>query len=149
MIWQSIVGQLTKENSKFVYSVLRAGAKAQDFELAIEWLKEAGLIHKVTRIIKAGNPISACADFSDFKIHLNDVGLLCAMSELAPENFLRENELFAEFKGVISEQFILQQWVSQQFESYYWKPENAQSEVGFVVQKNNTIIPIEVKSSTN
>lgn len=149
MIWQSIVSQLTKENSKFIYTVLREGARAKDFELAIEWLKDAGLIHKVTRINKAGMPINAYASFSDFKIYFNDVGLLCAMANLTPEILLKENELFVEFKGAFSEQFVLQQLVSKQYTGYYWKPENSQSEVDFVIQKDNQIIPIEVKSATN
>jgi uncharacterized protein len=76
MVWESIVGQLAKENSKFMYNVLRSGARAKDFELAIEWLKDAGLIHKTTRITKSGFPINAYAVWSDFKIYLNDVGLL-------------------------------------------------------------------------
>lgn len=149
MIWQSIVSQLTKENSKFIYTVLREGARAKDFELAIEWLKDTGLIHKVTRINKAGMPINAYASFSDFKIYFIDVGLLCAMANLTPDILLKENELFVEFKGAISEQFVLQQLVSKQYTGYYWKPENSQSEVDFVIQKDNQIIPIEVKSATN
>ncbi len=149
MIWQSIVGQLAKENSKFVYNILRTGARAKDFELAIEWLKDAGLIHKATRITKAGIPINAYADFSDFKIYLNDVGLLCAMGGLTPEILLKGNDLFVEFKGTISEQFVLQQLVCQNYQGYYWNPENAKSEVDFVIQKSNLVIPIEVKSATN
>lgn len=149
MIWQSIVGQLSKENSKFVYSILRSGARAKDFELAIEWLKDAGLIHKATRITKAGIPINAYADFSDFKIYLNDVGLLCAMGGLTPEILLKGHDLFTEFKGTISEQYVLQQMVSQHYSGYYWNPENAKSEIDFVIQKVNTIIPIEVKSAMN
>lgn len=149
MIWQSIVGQLAKENSKFVYNILRTGARAKDFELAIEWLKDAGLIHKATRITKAGIPINAYADFSDFKIYLNDVGLLCAMGGLTPEILLKENDLFVEFKGTISEQFVLQQLLCHNYQGYYWNPENAKSEVDFVIQKDNLIIPIEVKSATN
>jgi len=149
MIWQSIVGQLAKENSKFIYNILRSGARAKDFELAIEWLKDAGLIHKVTRISKPGLPINSYADWSDFKIYLSDVGLLCAMGGLTPEILLKENDLFLEFKGIISEQFILQQLVSQSYQAFYWNPENARSEVDFVIQKDNIVIPIEVKSVTN
>ena len=149
MIWQSIVGQLAKENSKFIYNILRSGARAKDFELAIEWLKDAGLIHKVTRISKPGLPINSYADWSDFKIYLSDVGLLCAMGGLTPEILLKENDLFLEFKGIISEQFILQQLVSQSYQAFYWNPENARSEVDFVIQKDNIVIPIEVKSATN
>jgi predicted AAA+ superfamily ATPase len=149
MVWQSIVGQLAKENSKFIYNVLRSGARAKDFELAIEWLKDSGLIHKVTRISKAGFPINAYADWSDFKIYLNDVGLLCAMGELNPQMLLKENDLFTEFKGTISEQFILQHLLSQSHQAFYWSPDMGNSEVDFVIQKDNLIIPIEVKASEN
>ena len=149
MVWQSIVGQLAKENSKFIYNVLRSGARAKDFELAIEWLKAAGLIHKATRISKPALPINSYADWSDFKIYLNDVGLLCAIGEITPEILLKENDLFVEFKGTVSEQFILQQLVSQDFKAFYWSPENGTSEVDFVIQKDNLLIPIEVKASIN
>jgi uncharacterized protein len=149
MVWQSIVGQLAKENSKFIYNILRSGARAKDFELALEWLKDTGLIHKVTRISKAALPIQAYADWSDFKIYLNDVGLLCAMAGLMPEILLKENNLFTEFKGVISEQFVLQQLVSQSQHAYYWSPDAGKSEIDFVIQKDNLIIPIEVKAAEN
>lgn len=149
MIWQSIVGQLAKENSKFIYNILRTGARAKDFEMAIEWLKDAGLIHKVTRVSKPGFPISAYADWSDFKIYLNDVGLMCAMGGIGPEIILHGNDLLVEFKGTISEQFILQQLVSYAYQPFYWAPENAKSEIDFLIQKENQIIPIEVKSAEN
>jgi len=149
MVWQSIVGQLAKENSKFMYNVLRSGARAKDFELAIEWLKDAGLIHKVTRIKKVGFPINAYADWSDFKMYLHDVGLLCAKGGLTPEILLQENELFTEFKGTITEQFILQQLVTRSQQAFYWSPDMALSEVDFVIQKDNLIIPIEVKAAEN
>jgi uncharacterized protein len=149
LVWQSILPQLAKENSKFIYNILRTGARAKDFELAIEWLKDAGLIHIVTRISKAQLPIKVYADWSDFKIYLNDVGLLCAIAGLAPEILLNENALFVEFKGTISEQFILQQLINQSYPAFYWNPENAKSEVDFVIQKENLLIPIEVKSKEN
>jgi predicted AAA+ superfamily ATPase len=149
LVWQSLPGQLAKENSKFIYNVLKSGARAKDFEMAIEWLKDAGLIHKVTRITKPGIPVNVYADWSDFKIYLNDTGLLCAMANLTPEILLKENGLFVEFKGTLSEQFVLQQLVSQSYEAFYWSPENAQSEVDFVIQKDNKAIPIEVKSAEN
>ncbi len=149
LVWQSLPGQLAKENSKFIYNILKSGARAKDFEMAIEWLKDAGLIHKVTRITKPGIPINVYADWSDFKIYLNDTGLLCAMANLTPDILLKENILFVEFKDTLSEQFVLQQLVSQSYEAFYWSPENAQSEVDFVIQKDNMVIPIEVKSAEN
>lgn len=149
MVWQSIVGQLAKENSKFIYSILRTGARAKEFELAIEWLKDAGLIHRVSRIEKPGMPLTAYADWTSFKIYLHDVGLLCAMADVSAEILLNGDDLFTEFKGVISEQFVLQQLVSYAYQPFYWAPEQSQAELDFIIQKQNKIIPIEVKSSTN
>jgi predicted AAA+ superfamily ATPase len=149
MVWKSIVGQLAKENSKFIYNVLRTGARAKDFELAIEWLKDAGLIIITNRISKPGIPLSAYADWTSFKVYLNDVGLLCAMGDLNPEIVLSGHALFGEFKGAVSEQFVFQQLVIQNCKAYYWSPENGKSEVDFVIQKENRVIPIEVKSSEN
>lgn len=149
MIWQSIVGQLAKENSKFIYTILRTGARAKEFELAIEWLKDAGLIHKVIRIEKPGMPLSAYADWTSFKIYLHDVGLLCAMAEISPEILLKGDDLFTEFKGVVSEQYVLQQMISHSFQPFYWAPENSKAELDFVIQAREKIIPVEVKSATN
>lgn len=149
MVWQSIVGQLAKENSKFIYSILRQGSRAKEFELAIEWLKDAGLIHKAVRVKKPGLPINAYADWTDFKIYLNDVGLMCALGDLSAEILLSGHDLFKEFKGTVSEQFVLQQLISQGYHPYYWAPENSHTEIDFLIQKENQIIPIEVKSAEN
>ncbi len=149
MIWQSIVSQLAKENSKFIYSLIRKGSRAKEFELAIEWLSNAGLIHKVNRINKSGMPITAYADWNDFKLYLHDVGLLGALANLPLNVILEGNHVFEEFKGVLSEQFICQQIVSQNLQPFYWSPDDGRSEVDFVIQKLDQIIPIEVKSSEN
>lgn len=149
LVWQSIVGQLAKENSKFIYSILRKGSRAKEFELAIEWLKDAGLIHKVIRVKKPGLPINAYADWADFKIYMNDIGLMCALGDLTAEIILSGNELFKEFKGTISEQFVLQQLLVKGYRPYYWAPENSQAEIDFLIQRENQIVPIEVKSAEN
>jgi hypothetical protein len=149
MVWHSILGQLAKENSKFIYNILRSGARAKEFEIALEWLKDAGLIHQVTRIKKVGFPLSAYSEWSDFKVYLSDVGLLTAMANLSPEIILRDNDFFTEFKGILSEQFVVQQLISEQIHSYYWNPENTTAEVDFVIQHVNELIPIEVKSGEN
>lgn len=149
MVWQSILAQLAKENSKFMYSLLRTGARAKEFELAIEWLKDAGLIHKVTRVKKSGVPLDAYADWSDFKIYLNDIGLLACMAGLSPVILLQNERLFTEFKGVLTEQFVLQQLVCQDERLFYWNPDNAQSEVDFVLQRGGEVIPLEVKAAEN
>lgn len=149
LVWQSILSQLAKENSKFMYSLLRTGARAKEFELAIEWLKDAGLIHKVTRVKKSGVPLDAYADWSDFKIYLNDTGLLSCMAGLSPVILFQDDRLFTEFKGVLTEQFVLQQLVCQGEKLFYWNPDNAQSEVGFVLQRAGGGIPLEVKAAQN
>lgn len=149
MVWQSIVGQLAKENSKFIYSMLRKGARAKDFELAIGWLHDAGLIHKVTRISKAGWPVDAYALWSDFKLYMHDCGLLGAMGQLPPSIILGDNKLFTEFKGVVAEQFAMQQLVASRISLYYWNPENAEAEVDFVMPIHGNLIPLEVKAGEN
>jgi predicted AAA+ superfamily ATPase len=149
LVWRSIVGQLAKENSKFVYSVLRKGSRAKDFELAIEWLKDAGLVYKVTRVNKSSWPLEAYAIWDDFKLYLHDCGLLGAMALLPPAIILDENRLFTEFKGILSEQFAVQQLVSQNLPVYYWRPQNAEAEVDFLLPLKNQIIPLEIKSSEN
>ncbi|MBK7467392.1 MAG: ATP-binding protein [Saprospiraceae bacterium] len=149
MVWQSIVGQLAKENSKFIYNQLRSGARAKDFEIAIEWLKDAGLIQKVFRIKKSALPIESYADLADFKIYLNDIGLMCAMGNLHQTILLKDHHLFTEFKGIITEQFVLQQLIAANYKPFYWSPETGISEVDFVIQRGNQIIPIEVKSNEN
>jgi uncharacterized protein len=149
LVWQSIVGQLAKENSKFIYSVLRKGTRAKDFELAIEWLKDAGLVYKATRVSKSAWPIEAYAMWDDFKLYLHDCGLLTAMSQLPPAIVLDDNRLFTEFKGILSEQYAAQQLLSQHIPLYYWRPPNAEAEVDFILPINGEIIPLEIKSSDN
>jgi predicted AAA+ superfamily ATPase len=149
MVWRSIVGQLAKENAKFIYSLMRTGARAKEFELALEWLKDAGLIHKLHRIVKPGLPIQSYADWADFKVFLNDTGLLCALAGVPAGVLLRDNDLFTEFKGRLTEQFVLQQLVCESMQPFYWNPESGISEVDFVIQSGEKVVPIEVKSAMN
>jgi len=149
LVWQSVVGQLAKENSKFIYSLLRKGARAREFELAIVWLKDAGLIHKVTRVSKSEWPLEAYAKWDDFKVYIHDCGLLGAMAQLPPSIILEDDRLFTEFKGILAEQYALQQLVSHGIPLYYWRPENADAEVDFLIPIHGKIIPLEVKSSVN
>jgi predicted AAA+ superfamily ATPase len=120
LIWNSIVSQLTKENSKFIYNVLRPGARAKDFEMALEWLNDAGLVHKVVRINKSGFPLTAYANWNDFKLYFVDVGLLGALAQIPEQILLKGDALFTEFKGVITEQFVLQQLVVNELTPFYW-----------------------------
>ena len=150
MIWRSVSGQLSKENKKFIYGFLKQGARAKDFEMALSWLQDAGLIYKVHRA-KAGRlPLSAYEDFAAFKVYLLDVGLLGALSGVSQQILLEENELFKEFKGALTEQYVLQQLrVNRQNVIYYWSQDNSQGEIDFLVQQESQICPIEVKAEEN
>jgi predicted AAA+ superfamily ATPase len=150
LVWQSLPSQLAKENRKFTYANLKKGARAREFELAIEWLTNAGIIHKVNRCNKPGFPLIAYAVLSDFKLFLLDVGLLAAMGNLDIHTFINEHSLFEEFKGALTEQYVLQQLKSiDQLPIYYWSAENATAEIDFLIQYKNRIIPIEVKAAEN
>ena len=122
-VWSSIPSQLAKENKKFIYSAIREGGRAKEFEIAIQWLAEAGLIYKVPVISTPKIPLSAYADVNVFKIYLVDVGLLGAMSHLSAKTILHENELFQEFRGAIAENYIAQELVHSQYPLFYWTSE--------------------------
>lgn len=150
MIWRSVPAQLAKENKKFIYGVVKEGARAKDFELAIEWLIDAGLIYKVSRVKKAGIPLSAYEDFSAFKLFLLDTGLMGAMSRLPPQALLEGNVLFSDYKGAITEQYVLQQLKSVKGLSiYYWSSDTSRGELDFLLQKDVSVIPVEVKAEEN
>ena len=149
MVWQSIPSQLAKENRNFVYGSLRKGARAKDFELAIQWLKDCGLIDQVIRLVKPAIPLPAYAD-SGFKMFLLDVGLLGAMSGLDAQSLLKGNELFSEFKGALTEQYVAQQLRSESgLTPFYWSAERATAEVDFLFQQGMELYPLEVKAEEN
>ncbi len=150
MIWKSIPSQLAKENKKFLYKVVKEGARAREYEDALQWLVDARLVHKVFRSTAPGLPLSAYDDLSAFKIYLVDVGLLRRLSQLAPTAFGEGNRLFTEFKGALTENFVLQTLLTQ-FEVMprYWSQTNPPYEVDFLIQRDNDIFPIEVKAETN
>ncbi len=150
LVWQSLPSQLAKENRKFIYGNLKKGARAREFELAIEWLINAGIFHKVNRCNKPGMPLIAYTVLSDFKLFLLDVGLLAAMGNLDMHTLISQQSLFEEFKGALTEQYVLQQLKSiDQLPIYYWSAEKATAEIDFLIQYQNRIIPIEVKASEN
>lgn len=149
MVWNSIAGQLAKENRKFIYGMLREGARAKDFEVAIEWLRDAGLIYKVNRTKGGELPLNAFEDFSAFKIYLLDVGLLSAINKLTAETLIQGNEIFNTYKGALTEQYFFQQIRGKADFVYYWSADNSRGEVDFVVQKAERVIPIEVKAEEN
>ena len=150
MVWQSVPAQLSKENRKFVYGVVKEGARAKDFELAIEWLKDAGLIYKVNRSKKGQLPLAAYEDFSAFKIFMSDIGLMGAMSKLPAQSLLSGNSLFSDFKGALTEQYVMQQLkTNSNLAIYYWSADSSRGEIDFLLQRDCDIIPVEVKAEEN
>ena len=150
MIWNSIPSQLARENKKFLYKVVKNGARAREYEDALQWLVSAQLVYKIYRNTAPSLPIAAYDDVSAFKIYLADVGLLRRLAQLAPTAFAEGNRLFTEFKGALTENYVLQALLTQ-FEVMprYWSQTNPPYEVDFLIQRENDIFPIEVKSEAN
>ena len=149
MVWNSIPAQLAKENRKFIYGIVREGARAKDFELAIQWLSDYGMIMKSYRITKPGMPLIAYMEQNVFKMFMLDVGLLAAKANLSAKILLEGNQIFEEFKGALTEQFVAQQLHSKNMELYYYSTENSTGEIDFVIQKEQYCIPLEVKAEEN
>lgn len=150
MVWNSIPLQLAKENKKFFFGKIKAGARAKDFEIAIEWLLDCGLIKKVYNVSKPAMPLKAYTEFSAFKLYLLDVGLLAAMSELDVKTILDGNAIFVEFKGALTEQYVLQQLIADtEYTPYYYSETKSEGEINFLIQKEGNIVPIEVKAEEN
>jgi len=150
MLWHSIPAQLAKENRKFIYGLIKKGARAKEYEEAINWLIDCGLLLKVYQVNKPALPLKAYEDLKSFKLYMLDVGLLGAMAGLDAKTLLLGNKLFTEFKGAITEQFVLQQLLPQKIESInYWSAQNARAEVDFLLQWQGKVIPVEVKSEEN
>ena len=149
-VWESVPTQLAKENKKFIYGLLREGARAKDYELAINWICDAGLLLKTNRVTKPELPLSHYAEPDIFKLYMLDVGLLSTLSNIRPEIILEGNRIFTEYKGALTEQFVHQQMTQKKYEGlYYWTNDRSTAEVDFVIQNRNMIIPIEVKAETN
>jgi len=150
MVWNSIPSQLAKENKKFFYGLLKEGARAKEFELALSWLIDSGLAKKVFRVTKPSYPLKAYEDNKAFKLFMVDTGLLSAMTDLDAKVLLESNRIFSEFKGALTEQFVFQQLVSiGEFPVYYWSAERSTAEIDFLIQYKNNIIPVEVKAEEN
>lgn len=150
MLWNSIPAQLTKENKKFIYGLVKEGSRAKEYEMAMLWLTDCGLVHKVHRVTTPGLPLKAYEDLKAFKLFFVDVGLLSCMVGLRQEVLLDGNELFREFKGALTEQYVLCQLKTiKNINSYYWTAERATAEVDFVIDNGGNVIPIEVKAETN
>ena len=151
MVWDAIPAQMAKENKKFIYGLMKEGARAKDFELAIQWLVDSGLLHKVYNVSKPALPLVAYRELSAFKLYHNDTGLLCAMSKLNAKTLLNGDAIFTEFKGALTEQFVFQQLIlNEDLAIHYFSFENSKYEIDFMVQnEEDEIIPVEAKSGVN
>ncbi|MDR2204645.1 MAG: ATP-binding protein [Flavobacteriaceae bacterium] len=150
LVWNSILPQLAKENRKFIYSKIQKGARAREFELAMAWLLDCGLIKQVFRVSKPDLPLKAYLDFSAFKIFMVDVGLMSAMAGLDVKTLLQGSKIFEEFKGSLTEQFVFQQLTKKEnLVIAYWASESLKAEVDLLIQYSNEIIPVEVKAAEN
>ena len=149
-LWNSIPSQLAKENKKFLYGLVKEGARAKEFEYALMWLTDCGLLHKVSRVTSPNIPLKAYEDLKAFKLFLLDVGLLSCMVGIKVNMLLEGNALFKEFKGALTEQYVLQQLKAiLDTEIYYWTNERSSNEIDFLLDLDNTIIPLEVKAEIN
>jgi predicted AAA+ superfamily ATPase len=150
MLWNNIPAQLTKENKKFIYGLIKEGARAKEYELALLWLTDCGLVHKIHRVNAPNLPLKAYEDLKAFKLFLVDVGLLSCMVGLRQQTLLDGNELFKEFKGALTEQHVLQQLKTLKGISiYYWTAERGAAEMDFIIDNGSDIIPVEVKAEEN
>lgn len=148
-VWTSIPSQLAKENKKFIYGNIRKGARAKDYELAIMWLKDCGLINRVSRITAPRIPLNSCEDSKAFKLYLDDVGLLGCLSNLSEKTLIEGNSMFTEFKGALTEQYVCQELVQSGIKPYYFTNDRNTLEIDFVIDDDISPIPIEVKAEEN
>ncbi|MFZ1678026.1 MAG: ATP-binding protein [Saprospiraceae bacterium] len=150
MLWNSIPGQLSKENKKFLYKAVKPGARSKDYELALYWLIDAGLVYRIHNLTAVRLPLKAYEDITSFKLFILDLGLLGAMVDLDVKILLDEHQILKEYKGSLTEQYVMQQLKSQrQSECYYYSPSNQQSEIDFVFECNSSIWPLEAKAEEN
>ncbi len=149
MIWNSIPSQLAKENKKFIYGVVKKGGRAKEFELAIQWLIDAGLVYKNLCCRLPEIPLKFYENFAAFKLYLLDIGLLGALSETPAGKMIINNDVFKEYKGAFTENYVLQQIVPEDFTVYYFSKDNSRVEIDFLVQVGNSLVPLEVKAEEN
>lgn len=150
MVWRSIPAQLAKENKKFIYGVMKQGGRAKEFEMAIQWLMDAGLVYKISRCVKVQSPIKFYEDFSAFKLFVLDCGLLGAMMGTLAADMLIGDNAFVEFKGAFTENYVAEQLISTQLSPiYYYSSDTSRMEIDFVAQGEHGVIPIEVKAEGN
>jgi len=149
LLWNSIPAQLAKENKKFIYTALRPGARAREYEVALEWLRDAGLVRMVANVGTPQMPLKAHEEFGNFKLYVHDVGILSAMCDVPASILLEKTDVFSFFKGALVEQYVQEELTALGIKPYYWSPDNARAEVEFLVQGETGIYPIEVKAETN
>ena len=150
MLWNSIPSQLTKENKKFIYGLIKEGARAKDYEMSMLWLTDCGLVHKVQRATKPNLPLKAYEDLKAFKLFLVDVGLLSCQVRLGQTVLLEGDRLFNEFKGALTEQYVLQQLKTvKELGTYYWTNDRGSAEIDFLLDTGTEVIPVEVKAEKN
>lgn len=148
IVWNSIPSQLSKDNKKFIYSAIKKGGRAKEFENAIQWLIDAGLVYKVLRVSKIEKPLKFYEDFDAFKLFILDLGLLGAMVDVSAKDVLVNNTAFVEYKGTFTEQYVLQELITVKKNIYYYSKENSNLEIDFIIQKDE-VYPIEVKAEEN
>lgn len=149
MVWEGIPSQLAKENKKFIYGAIKAGGRASEFEMAIQWLIDAGLVYKISRVKEAKVPLKFYEDFSAFKLFMLDVGLMGAMVDAPADAILASNEIFSEYKGAFTELYVNNELTCNGCHTYYHSVDNSTIEIDFLIQRGNCVIPIEVKSEEN
>lgn len=148
MLWNSLPAQLGRENRKFVYGLIKEGARAREYKMALQWLYDAGMVHRVNCVSAPRMPLKSYEDISSFKLFVVDTGLLCAMSGLSQSTIVNGNTIFTEFKGALTEQYVLQQLILKH-KPYYYSKSNSRMEIDFLIQDEENIIPIEVKAEEN
>ena len=149
-LWNNIPTQLAKENKKFIYGLVKQGARAREYEVALSWLIDCGLVYQINRVKDCKIPLVAYQDFNAFKLYLLDVGLLCAMAQIDAQTIIDGNSIFVEFKGALTEQFVLTELkANTNVPIFYWSSETGIAEVDYIVQIGKNNVPIEVKSNEN
>lgn len=148
-VFDSIPSQLAKENKKFLFNIIKKGARAKEYELAIQWLIDCGIVYKVNRVRDVQLPFKFYEDLSAFKLFFIDCGLFGCMNEVTPDQMLLGDKIFTEYKGAFTEVFVMQQLVSEKYRPYYWSREQSDGELDFLIQKDSKIVPIEVKAEEN
>ena len=147
-IWDSVPKQLAKENNKFIFSHVKEGKRAAELEDALQWLSDAGLVYKLQLVENVEVPLSSAANASWFKLYMSDIGLLRKKSGISPQTIISGNELFTKFKGALAENYVMNELIASGHEPYFWRSGNI-AEIDFLIEKENQVVPVEVKAADN